>query len=329
MKRRSIISLALGCSVLSAAGLWPRAHAAAGGFPNHSIRLIVGYPAGGNVDIVARLIADELGKVLRQPIVVENRAGASGQIAAASVAQAAPDGYTIFLGASPELAIARALEKKLPYDPQKSFQPLSLATVIPFALVVNPQVPATNMREFLAYAKSHPGSLNYASFGNGSSNHLFAELFKSKSGVEMTHIPYKGGGPAITDLIGGQVQVEFESLGVVLPYVKTGKLRAIALATPKRSPLAPDLPTMAEVGFSGLEGGTWNGFVGPAGMPVRIVEKLSAALNKAIKSPHVSKALIEKGLTPAPTTPQEFGAFITSEIERWKSVAHTAGIHVD
>ena len=328
MKRRSIISLALGCGVLSVAALWPKAHAA-DDFPNRSIRMIVGYPVGGNVDIVARLVADELGKILNQPVVVDNRAGASGQIAAASVAQAAPDGYTIFLGASPELAIAHALKKKLPYDAQKNFQPLSLATVIPFALVVNPQVPAKNMKEFLDYAKSHPGSLNYASFGNGSSNHLFAELFKSKAGVEMTHIPYKGGGPAITDLIGGQVQVEFESLGVVLPHVKAGKLRALALATPQRSPLAPELPTMAEAGLSGLEGGTWNGFVGPAGMPAPIVEKLSVALNKAIKSPSVSKVLIEKGLTPTPTTPQEFAAFIKSEIERWKSVADTAGIRVD
>lgn len=328
MKRRSIISLALGCGVLSVAALWPKAHAA-DDFPNRSIRMIVGYPVGGNVDIVARLVADELSKILNQPVVVDNRAGASGQIAAASVAQAAPDGYTIFLGASPELAIAHALKKKLPYDAQKNFQPLSLATVIPFALVVNPQVPAKNMKEFLEYAKSHPGSLNYASFGNGSSNHLFAELFKSKAGVEMTHIPYKGGGPAITDLIGGQVQVEFESLGVVLPHVKAGKLRALALATPQRSPLAPELPTMAEAGLSGLEGGTWNGFVGPAGMPAPIVEKLSVALNKAIKSPSVSKVLIEKGLTPTPTTPQEFAAFIKSEIERWKSVADTAGIRVD
>ncbi len=328
MKRRSIISLALGCGVLSVAALWPKAHAA-DDFPNRSIRMIVGYPVGGNVDIVARLVADELSKILNQPVVVDNRAGASGQIAAASVAQAAPDGYTIFLGASPELAIAHALKKKLPYDAQKNFQPLSLATVIPFALVVNPQVPAKNMKEFLDYAKSHPGSLNYASFGNGSSNHLFAELFKSKAGVEMTHIPYKGGGPAITDLIGGQVQVEFESLGVVLPHVKAGKLRALALATPQRSPLAPELPTMAEAGLSGLEGGTWNGFVGPAGMPAPIVEKLSVALNKAIKSPSVSKVLIEKGLTPTPTTPQEFAAFIKSEIERWKSVADTAGIRVD
>ena len=328
MKRRSIISLALGCGVLSVAALWPKAHAA-DDFPNRSIRMIVGYPVGGNVDIVARLVADELSKILNQPVVVDNRAGASGQIAAASVAQAAPDGYTIFLGASPELAIAHALKKKLPYDAQKNFQPLSLATVIPFALVVNPQVPAKNMKEFLDYAKSHPGSLNYASFGNGSSNHLFAELFKSKAGVEMTHIPYKGGGPAITDLIGGQVQVEFESLGVVLPHVKAGKLRALALATPQRSPLAPELPTMAEAGLSGLEGGTWNGFVGPAGMPAAVVEKLSVALNKAIKSPSVSKVLIEKGLTPTPTTPQEFAAFIKSEIERWKSVADTAGIRVD
>ncbi len=328
MKRRSIISLALGCGVLSAAGLSPVAHAA-DDFPNHPIRMIVGYPVGGNVDIVARIIADELGKSLGQSVVVENRAGASGQIAAASVAQAAPDGYTIFLGASPELAIAHALKKKLPYDAQKDFQPLSLATVIPFALVVNPQVPATNMQEFEAYAKAHPGSLNYASFGNGSSNHLFAELFKSKSGLNMTHVPYKGGGPAMTDLLGGQVQVEFESLGVVLPHVKAGKLRAIALAMPERSPLAPQLPTMAEVGLSGLEGGTWNGFVGPAGMPAPVVKKLSAALNDAIKSPSVSKMLLEKGLTPSASTPKEFADFISSEVERWKSVADAAGIRVD
>ena len=328
MKRRSVISLALGCSILSLSSLWPHVHAA-DAYPDRSMRMIVGYPVGGNVDTVARLVAEELGKVLHQPVVVDNRGGASGQIAAAAVAQAAPDGYTIFLGASPELAIAHALKKKLPYDSQTHFQPLSLATVIPFVLVVNPQVPVKSLQELRDYAKAHPGTLNYASFGNGSSNHLFAELFKSRTGMQMAHIPYKGGGPAMTDLLGGQVQMEFESLGVVMPHVVAGKLRALAVALPERTPLAPDVPTMAELGFPGLEGGTWNGFVGPAGMPEPIVEKLSAALQQAINSPSVSKVLLEKGLTPSATTPEEFGAFIASEIERWASVADTAGIRVE
>ncbi|MEO6986462.1 MAG: tripartite tricarboxylate transporter substrate binding protein [Paralcaligenes sp.] len=332
MKTRNLVAVLTGLS-LTMLGLSTTTQAAAdnsvAAFPTHAVRLLVGYPPGGNVDIAARIIATELSKNLGQTVVVENRAGASGQIAAVAAAQAAPDGYTIFLGASPELTIVTALKKKVSYNPMKDLQPISLATQVPFALVVNPSVPAKTVKELVAYAKAHPGKLNYASFGNGSSNHLFAELFKSKAGVKIEHIPYKGGGPAMTDLLGGQVQVEFESLGVVLPHVKAGKLRALAVAMPERSSLAPAIPTMAEAGLPGLEGGTWNGFVGPAGMPPSITAKLSKAINEAMNTPSVRKQLIEKGMIPSADTPEEFKAFIASETKRWSQVAETANIHVD
>ncbi|MCC6196288.1 MAG: tripartite tricarboxylate transporter substrate binding protein [Burkholderiales bacterium] len=298
-------------------------------FPDRPVRMLVGYPPGGNVDIAARIIADELSRKLGQPVIVENRAGASGQIAAVATMQAPPDGYTIFLGASPELAITHALKRKVSYDSRRDFQPISLATQVPFALVVNPSVKAKTVQELIALAKAQPGSLNYASFGDGSSNHLFAELFKHKTGIQMTHIPYKGGGPAIADLVGGQVQVEFESLGVVLPHVKAGKLRALAIAMSERSPLAPDIPTMAEAGLPGLEGGTWNGFVGPAGMPPAITKKLSQKIVEAMNEPTVKQKLIEKGVVPSAGTPEAFGKFIASEIDRWGQVAEVANIKLE
>lgn len=331
MKIRNVVAVLAGLG-MTMLGLSATASAAAGGagaFPTHSVRMLVGYPPGGNVDIAARIIAAELGKKLGQSVVVDNRAGASGQIAAAATAQAAPDGYTILLGASPELAIVTALKKKVPHDPLKDLQPISLATQVPFVLVVNPSVPAKTVKELIAYAKANPGKLNYASFGNGSSNHLFAELFKSRAGVKIEHIPYKGGGPAMTGLLGGQVQMEFESLGVVLPHVEAGKLRALAVAMPARSSLAPAIPTMAEAGLPGLEGGTWNGFVGPAGMSPAITAKLSEKINEAMREPAVRKQLIEKGLIPSADSPKEFGAFIASEIKRWSRVAEAANIHID
>jgi tripartite-type tricarboxylate transporter receptor subunit TctC len=298
-------------------------------FPDHSLRMLVGYPPGGNVDIAARIIADELSRKLGQTVVVDNRAGASGQIAAEATIHAPPDGYTILLGASPELAITHALKRKVPYDSRRDLQPISLATQVPFALVVNPSVKASTVKELIALAKANPGSLNYASFGEGSSNHLCAELFKHKTGIEMTHVPYKGGGPAIAALVGGQVQVEFESLGVVLPHVKAGKLRALAIAMPERSALAPDIPTMAEAGFPGLEGGTWNGFVGPAGMPPAITRKLSQKIIEAMNEPSVKQKLIEKGVVPSTGTPEAFGKFIASEIDRWGQVGEVANIKLD
>lgn len=321
----SIAGLALALVGPSASGQSPNADA----FPDRPIRMLVGYPPGGNVDIAARIIADELSRKLGQTVVVENRAGASGQIAAVATIQAPPDGYTIFLGASPELAITHALKRKVPYDSKRDFQPISLATQVPFALVVNPSVKANSVKELVALAKANPESLNYASFGDGSSNHLFGELFKHKTGIEMTHVPYKGGGPAIAALVGGQVQVEFESLGVVLPHVKAGKLRALAIAMPERSPLAPDIPTMAEAGIPGLEGGTWNGFVGPAGMPPAVTNKLSRKIIEAMNEPAVKQKLVEKGVVPSPGTPEAFGKFIASEIDRWGQVAEVANIKLD
>lgn len=298
-------------------------------FPERPVRMLVGYPPGGNVDIAARIIADDLSQRLGQPVIVENRAGASGQIAAAMTTQAEPDGYTIFLGASPELAITHSLKREVSYDARRDFDPISLATHVPFALVVHPSVEAQSVDDLIALAEKAPGELNYASFGAGSSNHLFAELFKAETGADITHIPYKGGGPAITDLLAGLVQIEFESLGVTLPHLQAGKLRALAVAMPERASLAPDIPTMVEVGFGNLLGGTWNGFVGPAGMPSEIVKTLNLNIMETLNEPSVQEKLIHRGVIPSPSTPEEFGEFIATEIERWEEVAEAADIRID
>lgn len=247
MKRRKCLFI-LGGMAVSLAVAPAFADAA---YPTRPVRIVVGYPAGGSTDIAARLLADQLTKRLGQTFIVENKAGASGQIAANSIARAEPDGYSLFMTASPEMTIAVAIGKKLPYDPRKDFQPISLVVRAPHMLVVNPSVKANTVKELVELARAQPGKMNYASFGAGTSNHLGGESFKMATGVDIAHIPYKGGAPAMIDLLGGRVEMMFESLAVVLPYVKSGKLRGLAVATTQRSPLAPDIPTFKEAGFDG------------------------------------------------------------------------------
>ncbi len=295
-------------------------------YPARPVRIVVGYPAGGSTDIAARLLAKKLGEELGQNFIVENREGASGQLAAAGIARSEPTGYSLFMTASPEMTIAVAVGKALPYNPLKDFQPISLIVRAPHMLVVNPGVPVNNVQELVALARARPGKLNYASFGTGTSNHLGGELFKMTAGVDITHVPYKGGAPAITDLIGGRVDMMFESLAVVLPHVRSGKLRGLALATAQRSPLAPEIPTFAESGLGGFSAGTWFGLVARAGTPRPIVDKLAEAVRSVIATPEVKSTFEERGLVPVGDSPEEFGAFITSEINRWSEVAKKAGI---
>lgn len=312
---------AVGLALLSAA-----AGAADSAFPTRPVRLIVGYPPGGGTDIAARLIGQRLTPVFGQTVVIDNRAGASGTIGAAIVVNAEPDGHTLSFAASPEVAIYRALMKNPPYDSLKDFQPVTLVGRVPFMLVVHPSVAATSVKELVALAKAKPGALNFASFGNGTSNHLAGAAFCAANGVNIVHIPYKGSAPAITDLLGGQVQMTFDTVPVVLPQVRAGKLRALAVATPKRSSLAPDVPTMDEAGVAGFYGGTWFGILAPAHTPSAAVQRLNKEIGTILHAPDVVQVFSDRGIEPVGNSPAEFRAFIEAESRRWLKVAQDAGV---
>jgi tripartite-type tricarboxylate transporter receptor subunit TctC len=302
------------------------AAAADSAFPTRPIRLIVGYPPGGSTDIAARLVGQKLTPVFGQTVVIDNRAGASGTIAATIVADAEPDGHTLSFAASPEAAIYRALMKNPPYDSLKDFQPVTLVGRVPFMLVVHPSVSANTVKELVALAKAKPGTINFASFGNGTSNHLVGEAFRAAAGINIVHIPYKGSAPALADLLGGQVQMTFDAVPVVLPQVKAGKLKALAVATAKRSVLASNVPTMDESGVPGFTGGTWFGVLAPARTPAAIVDRLSREIGTVLRAPDVAQIFNDRGVEPVGNTPAEFRAFIESETKRWLKVAQDAGV---
>ncbi len=295
-------------------------------YPARPVRLIVGYPPGGSTDIAARMIGQRLTPIFHETVVVDNRAGASGTIGAAIVVKAEPDGHTLSFAASPEVAIYRALMKNPPYDSLKDFTPITLVGRVPFMLVVHPSVQAAGVKDLIALAKAKPGALNFASFGNGTSNHLVGEAFRAAAGINIVHIPYKGSAPAITDLLGGQVQMTFDTVPVVLPQVRAGKLRALAVATPKRSPLAPDVPTMDEAGIAGFTGGTWFGVLAPARTPQPVIERLNREISAILKAPDVVQTFNERGIEPVGSRAAEFRAFIESESKRWLKVAQDAGV---
>jgi tripartite-type tricarboxylate transporter receptor subunit TctC len=290
------------------------------------VRLIVGYPPGGATDIAARMIGQRLTPVFHETVVIDNRAGASGTIAASIVAKSEADGYTLSFAASPEVAIYRALMKNPPYDSLKDFAPVTLVGRVPFMLVVHPSVGATSVKELVALAKTKPGALNFASFSNGTSNHLVGEAFRAAAGINIVHIPYKGSAPAITDLLGGQVQMTFDTVPVVLPQVRAGKLRALAVATPKRSPLAPEVPTMDEAGIAGFTGGTWFGVLAPARTPSAVVERLNREIAAILRAPDVVQTFNERGIEPGGNSAAEFRTFIETESRRWLKVAQDAGV---
>ena len=295
-------------------------------YPTRPVRLVVGYPPGGSTDIAARLVGQKLAPVFAQTVVIDNRAGASGTIGASIVVKAEPDGHTLSFAASPEVAIYRALMKNPPYDVLKDLQPVTLVGRVPFMLVVHPSVAAGSVKELIALAKAKPGALNFASFGNGTSNHLVGEAFRAAAGVNIVHIPYKGSAPAITDLLGGQVQMTFDTVPVVLPQVRAGKLKALAVATPRRSPLAPDVPTMDEAGIAGFFGGTWFGVLAPARTPPSIVERLNREISTILRAPDVVQTFTDRGIEPVGNSTAEFRAFIEAESRRWLKVAQDAGV---
>ncbi|OWT53773.1 Bug family tripartite tricarboxylate transporter substrate binding protein [Candidimonas nitroreducens] len=320
MHRRKLLLAALPALLLST-----HAPARAESWPAEPIKLVVAYPPGGSTDTAGRLLAKALAASLGRQVVVENRAGAGGTIGASYVAHAKPDGYTILLAASPEVSIAPITLKNMPYDPLKDLAPISLVGKVPFVLVVNPKVPAKSLQELIAYAKAHPGQLNYSSFGTNTSNHLIGEEFKVAAHINTTHVPYKGSGPSIADLMGGQVQYTFDTATATLGQVKAGRLRALAVATDKRLPNAPSIPTMAEAGLP-FVGGTWFGLLAPAKTPQAVIDKLNAVTVAALKSPELNKAFMDLNIMPSPDTPAQFRGFISSEIGKWRSLASKVGI---
>lgn len=310
-----------------AASLAPGASfAQAAPWPSRAVRVLIGYPPGGSTDVAGRLMAEQLGKRLGQQVVVENRAGAGGTVAASAVARADPDGYSLILAASPEISIAPVTMKAIPYDPVRDLQPITLVGQVPLFLVVNPAVPAQTLAEFIAYAKANPGKLNYSSFGNNTSNHLAGELFKSLTGVQAAHIPYKGSGPSITDLIGGQVQYSFDTPPAVLEHIRAGKLRALAVSSKDRLPTAPQVPTFIEAGLPSFNAGTWFGLLAPTKTPSSVVERLNADTVAVLNSPELVRAFADRGILPSPQTPDEFRRFVQDEVNKWKDVAGKAGI---
>ena len=295
-------------------------------WPVRPVRMLVGYPPGGSTDVAGRMLAEQLARRLGQQVLVENRAGAGGTVATSSVVRSEPDGYTLMLAASPEVSIAPITMKSMPYDPVQDLQPITLVGQVPFLLVVNPAVPANTLAEFIALAKSQAGRLNYSSFGNNTSNHLAGELFKSLTGITSTHIPYKGSGPSITDLIGGQVQYSFDAPPAVLEQVRAGRLRALAVSGRQRLAIAPQIPTFAEAGLPQFSGGTWFGLFAPAKTPRAVVDRINAETVSALNSPELIKAFGDKGIVASPQTPEELGRFVQNEVNKWKDLAAKVSI---
>jgi tripartite-type tricarboxylate transporter receptor subunit TctC len=299
--------------------------AAADDFPSKPIRLIVPFPPGGPNDIIARVVGLRMSEIAKQPVVIDNRGGQAGVLGTDVVAKASPDGYTIAITSQSSVAISPTMEK-IAYDPQKDLAPVTLVAAVPEMLVVATSVPAKNMDELVALAKAQPGKLNFASAGIGGLPHLAGELFKLTAKIDIVHVPYRGAAPAINDLLGQQVQMTFLDLPVILPQIKAGNLRPIALGAKSRSPLAPDVPTTAEVGMPDLLILNWYGMVAPAKTPPEIIAKLNNITHEAMADPSVIQKLADQGLTMVPDTPDEFRAYIASETEKWAKVIKDAGV---
>ncbi|MCW5605259.1 MAG: tripartite tricarboxylate transporter substrate binding protein, partial [Burkholderiales bacterium] len=298
-------------------------------YPVRPVRIIVPFAPGGGSDIIARVMAAHLREPLGQQLIIDNRPGAGTIIGAELAAKSAPDGYTLFLGITGTMAINPSLYVRLPYDPVRDFAPAALVAVSSFMLAVHPGVPAKSVQDLIALAKASPGKLNYASAGTGSSLHMAGELFKYATGTNMLHVPYKGTGPAMTDLVSGRVQLIFSTMPPVLPQVKTGKLRALGVTTIKRAAAAPDVPTIAESGVKGFDVSNWQGVLAPAKTPAPIVRKLNQDIIKALAVPGMTEALAKQGLEPAGGKPEAFGMLIKSEIAKYTAVVKAAKIVVD
>jgi tripartite-type tricarboxylate transporter receptor subunit TctC len=297
-------------------------------YPDKPIRLLLPFPAGGTVDLVARLVSAQMAEELGRPFVIENRAGAGGIIATDATAKAAPDGYTLLL-TTPNHTINAALNPKLPYDTERDLVPVSVWAEVPELLVSHPAAPFRSFADFVAYAKDNPGKLNYASAGNGTLPHLTMELLLRRTGIKVAHIPYRGAAPAMTDLLAGQVQLKMDTYATASQFVAEGKLRALAFAARERSPLMPDVPTVAEMGLPGYEGILWIGLVAPAGTPKPAIDRLAAAAQRALRTPALAERLRRDGVEPVGGSPQTFGALIGNEIKEWRNLAQAAQISLE
>jgi tripartite-type tricarboxylate transporter receptor subunit TctC len=303
----------------------PAAVSRAATFPAGPVRFVVGFTPGGPSDILARALGQKLAERFGQPVVIENRPGAGGNLAAEAVANSAPDGHTWLLGNNSILATNQSLYRSLPYDPVKDFAPVALVAIQPNILVVHPGLPASSVSQLISYLKNNPGKVNYASSGSGAAAHLAGELFKAMAGVDIVHVPYKGAQPALTDVIAGQVQMMFATSASVIPYVKAGRLRALAVTTAQRSASVPELPTIAEAGVPGFEATTWHGVVVPAATPADLVEALNKKINSALEEKDLKDRLNALGAEIATGTPKEFADYIAREIPKWAKVVKDSG----
>ena len=331
--RSALVAVAV--AVIASTAVAPAfAQSTAASWPARPVRIVVPFAPGGTTDILARALAPELGKAFGQSFLVENKAGAGGNLGADQVAKSPADGYTLLMGTVGTQSINPALYPKMPYDAAKDFAPISLVAGVPNVLVVNPQKAQANgitdVRSLIAYAKAHPGKLNVASSGNGTSIHLSAELFKTTTGTYMVHIPYKGSGPALLDLIGGGTDLMFDNLPSALPQIKGGKLTALAVTSSERSAALPDVPTVAEAGgLKGFEASSWFGLLAPAGTPAEIVNRIQQETAKALASPALKERLLAQGAVPGGMAPADFSRFIAAEAKKWAAVVKASGAKVD
>ena len=316
-------------AVVLGAGLLGGTSALAQAYPTKPVTIIVPFAAGGTTDILARIIGQALTAELGQSVVVDNRAGAGGNIGGQAAAKATPDGHTLFMGTVGTHAINASLYKKMPFDPVKDFAPLTRVANVPNLLVANPAQPYKSVKDLIAYARANPGKVNFGSSGNGSSNHLSGELFKSLAKVDMQHVPYKGSAPAVTDLLGNQIGIMFDNMPSAIPHVRSGKLVPLAVTTAKRSPELPNVPTIAEAGVPGYEATSWFGMFAPAGTPAPVLAKLNAAIVKVLAQPDVKKKINEQGAEVYSETPEQFAAFIQAESVKWGKVVKESGASLD
>jgi tripartite-type tricarboxylate transporter receptor subunit TctC len=327
-KRRTLALAVLGAGMLALAPLVAQAQAQ-GAFPSKALTIVVPFSAGGTTDILARVVGQYMAKNLGQPVIIDNRAGAGGNIGAQMVARAAPDGYTLLMGTVGTHAINQSLYKKLGFDPIKDFAPITRVALVPNLLVANPSQPFKSVKELIAYARANPGKVTFASSGSGTSIHLSGEMFQQMAGVEMQHIPYKGSAPALTDLLGGQTAVMFDNMPSVIGHVRAGKLRPIAVTTPNRSPAVPDVPTIAESGVPGYSATSWFGLLAPTGTPAPVMARLHGSILKALADPEVKKKLAEQGAEPHGEKPEQFAEFIRSETAKWGQTVKVSGATAD
>jgi tripartite-type tricarboxylate transporter receptor subunit TctC len=323
--RRCLLGCAAALTLCAPLATWAQQPSA---WPTKPVRLVVGYAAGGATDVIARLVGVKLGEVLGQPVVVENRAGANSNLGAEVVAKSPADGYTLYVFTIANTTNA-SLYTRLGYDPQKDFEPIGLIAKIPNILVVNTALPIKSVADYIRYAKSAKDGITFASSGNGSSIHLSGEIFKMQTQASMLHIPYKGSAPAITDLLGGQVDSMFDNAPSALPHVQAGRLRAIAITSAQRSPLLPDVPTVAESGFAGFDVQSWFGLAAPTGTPRSVITQVNAALGKVLAMPDVRQRLHDMAATPEPGTPEQMRAFAVAETKRWREVIQRSGVKAE